>query len=107
VKVSHQGATVVLGRFRFGPGTARALAALAERKVRSGHDPVVVKAGTGKIRLRATAVARMAAALRRHAAAAEVVRGPVGGGALRGDKDAFERVDELFGRFGSLLEPRS
>lgn len=107
MRISHNGRLVTIDRLRFGPGVARNLAGVLERKAKRGEDPVLVKVGDTHIKVLAASARKMVTSLRRHAALAETVRGPVGKGPIRGDQDAMDRVDDLFAQFAQLLEPKS
>ncbi len=107
MKISHEGEVVLLGKIRLGPGSARAFAVVVERKASRGDDPVVTRIGAIVIRVPLNSAPKLVAAIRRHSTMAEVVRGPVGRGTLRGETDARQRVDEIFGRLGQLLKETS
>ncbi len=105
MRISRRGDQVLVGDTAVEPGVARALAASIEQRLAAtdGHGAVVVDLADLQIRISSRDGARrMVEALRRHAAAAEVVRRPVTG-EVEDERDVIQRFGDLLGRVADLL----
>lgn len=106
MRISHKGSNVLVGDVQLGCGSALVLASLIQSKLSDPQSGSIIKVdlrgGILKMgRLQATQAIK---AIRKHAALAQVCRGPIGSGPIRGKRDAVDRVDDIWGRLAQMVD---
>ncbi len=105
MRITRDGSLIQVGDATIGPGTAQGLAQIIRRKLREEGAPVVIEVGGRWVRIRKSSAARQAATLlEKHAAAAEVVRGPLNRGPIRDARDVFDQMDGFLGDWYTILK---
>lgn len=104
--ISHKGSDVLVGDVRLGCGSAFALATLIESKLNTPGSGSIIEVDLrgGVLRMGRLQAIQVVKAIRKHATLAQVCRGPVGRGSIRGERDAVDRVDDIFGRLSRMMD---
>ncbi len=106
MRISHKGSDVLVGNVRLGCGSALALATLVESRLNTPGSGNIIEVDLrgGVLRMGRLQAAQAVKVIRKHARLAQVCRGPVGSGPIKGDRDAMDRVDDIFGRLSRMVD---